>query len=90
MDNENSAQRLRLDMRGLNRIFIGNLFVFLDFKFNGFDIIPDFIGYLIIISGLTLLSQYHSKYADAKKFALFLFLRINIYNFFKNSFRAHF
>jgi len=36
----------------MGKIFAGLLFVFLHFKINGFDLLPDFVGYLLIWRGM--------------------------------------
>ena len=36
----------------MGKIFAGLLFVFLHFRINGFDLLPDFIGYLLIWLGM--------------------------------------
>ncbi|WP_236707942.1 hypothetical protein [Brevibacillus choshinensis] len=36
-------------MTGLSKVFWGILLVFLDFRFNGFDVLPDFIGFIRIL-----------------------------------------
>lgn len=45
----------------INKLFWGLLLVLLDVKINQLDILPDIIGYLIVVSGLNQL-QPHSKY----------------------------
>ena len=36
----------------MGKIFAGLLFVFLHFRINGFDLLPDFVGYLLIWLGM--------------------------------------
>ena len=36
----------------MGKIFAGLLFVFLHFKINGFDLLPDFVGYVLIWRGM--------------------------------------
>lgn len=52
-------------MRGFSKLFWGFLIILLDFRIQGFDILPDIIGYLMIYSGLTQLIYLseHFKYA---------------------------
>jgi len=66
---------------GFRKIFIGLLFMF-DFRINGFDILPDFIGYIFIFSGLALLVDLNHRFETAKKFALPLIV-ISIFDIFQ-------
>lgn len=54
---------------GFQRIFLGVLFFF-DFRINGFDIIPDFIGYILIYSGLKVILEMNGNFESASKLAL--------------------
>ena len=44
----------------MGKIFAGLLFVFLHFRINGFDLLPDFVGYLLIWRGMKSVSEYTS------------------------------
>ncbi len=63
-----------------NKIFWGFLFFF-DLRIEGFDILPDLIGYWLVYSGLNEIISLSGHFAQAKKYALILgFLSIfNIY-----------
>ncbi|GIP38664.1 hypothetical protein J31TS4_19440 [Paenibacillus sp. J31TS4] len=52
-------------------LFWGFLFLF-DFKINGFDILPDLIGYILFLSGLSRLAERHPLFAKAKPLAVVL------------------
>jgi len=54
---------------GFRKIFIGLLFMF-DFRINGFDVLPDFIGYIFIFSGLALLVDLNHRFETAKNLVL--------------------
>lgn len=41
-----------------------------DFRINGFDLLPDFIGYIFIFSGLALLVGLNRRFETARNFAL--------------------
>ncbi|MCL2149538.1 MAG: hypothetical protein FWH51_01220 [Dehalococcoidia bacterium] len=69
-----SEQLPKLNAGGINKIFIGSLFVFFSFRFNGFDIFPTFIGYLFIIFGLGSLSVYSGLFKKAMALAFILCL----------------
>jgi len=68
------APQKKIDAAGINRIFIGGLFIFLSFRFNGFDVIPDFVGYIFILSGLNALEEYSPLFKKAKILAAISFL----------------
>lgn len=56
-------------MSGFGSIFWGFLFMF-DFRIQGVDILPNFIGYLFMYSGLGNLSSYSSEFGNAKKYSI--------------------
>ncbi len=66
---------------GFKKIFLGIIFLF-DFRFNGIDIIPDFIGFILIFLGLSEICKLHEKFNTAKTLSLVLiFISIpDIYN----------
>ena len=41
-----------------------------DFRIQGVDILPNFVGYLLMYSGLGNLSSYSSEFSDAKKYSI--------------------
>ena len=60
----------------MSKIFIGLLLVFLDFNLT-FDtvtigLLPDFIGYFILIGGLTEMAAVNSHFGKAKPFAILM------------------
>lgn len=56
---------------GFSSIFWGFLFFF-DFRIQGFDILPDLIGYWLIYSGLKELVSRSSHFTESKKYSLVL------------------
>ena len=56
-------------MNGFGSLFWGFLFMF-DFRIQGVDILPNFIGYLFMYSGLGNLSSYSSEFGNAKKYSI--------------------
>jgi len=56
---------------GFGKIFWGFLFFF-DFRIQGFDILPDIIGYWLIYIGLKELVSMSSHFAAAQKYAVVL------------------
>ena len=58
---------------GFIRIFWGLLFVVLDIRINSIDLIlPDFIGYILIVRGLSLLAPEHQWFQRARLFAIIM------------------
>ena len=52
---------------GFIKIFWGLLFVALDIRINSIDLLlPDFVGYILIVKGLTLLSTEHHYFQKAR------------------------
>ena len=59
---------------GFMSIFWGLLFVILDIRIGSFDLIlPDFIGYILIFKGLTVLAPEHGGFRKARVFAAIMF-----------------
>ncbi|MFF2483084.1 hypothetical protein [Paenibacillus sp. NPDC058071] len=54
------------------RMSIGLLLVLLDIKIIYFDILPDFIGYFMMLSALRTLGEKHAGYRKAEPFAMLL------------------
>lgn len=57
-------------MSGFAKVFWGLLLVFLDFRINGFDIIPDLIGFILVYTGLAGLAEVQPRFGQAKKVAV--------------------
>lgn len=60
----------------MTRIFTGFLFIFLDFTLNlgqvRLELIPDFIGYIIMLNGLRGMSSESRAFIKARPFAVFM------------------
>jgi|GEM_PF-2378158 len=58
---------------GFNRIFWGLLFVVLDIRINSIDLfLPDFVGYILIASGLGLLAPHDKWFRRARVMAIIM------------------
>lgn len=69
MEEDNAGNIRILNLHGLGLIFGGFIFILLDFRVGGFDLIPNFIGYLLIFSGLKDLAEYDTYFEMARPFA---------------------
>ena len=58
---------------GFQRLFWGLLFVF-DFRVQGFDMLPDTVGYILLAEGCRLLSEATARFLEARK--LFIVLAV--------------
>jgi len=58
--------------KAFTKIFWGFMLVFLDFKINQFDLLPDFVGYFIIVSALSDLNSFSAYFRKARTFAIIL------------------
>ncbi|NDI36167.1 hypothetical protein [Chengkuizengella sediminis] len=67
-----------------SRIFWGIIFWF-DFRINGFDILPDIIGYVLIFSGLKLLLHINTHFISAQKISIPLIV-LSMFNIFEINF----
>ncbi|QRN85714.1 hypothetical protein JR334_00255 [Clostridia bacterium] len=54
----------------MTQIFLGYILAFFHIKINGFDLLPNFLGYIFIVVGLAKLEGIHFK--KAKPFAVFM------------------
>jgi hypothetical protein len=58
---------------GFIRIFWGLLFVVLDVRINSLDLfLPDFVGYILIVTGLTMLAPYDEWFRRLKPIAMIM------------------
>ncbi len=55
---------------GFMKILVGSLIIFFDFRINGFNLIPDFVGYILITMGLSKALQLDEKFKRAQFFAI--------------------
>ncbi|MER2128956.1 hypothetical protein [Solibacillus sp.] len=61
-------------------VFIGLLFQFFDFKFGSFDIMPDFIEYVIVAYAFSKLDYRYAKEGFISALLLMIFSFFNIFN----------
>lgn len=78
--NNNEANRI-YHMSGLRIAFWGLLFTAINIRIQGFDLVPDVIGYIMVVVGLGKIETYEGKFTSAKKMArvLVAISLINIY-----------
>lgn len=69
--NNNEANRI-YDVSGLRLAFWGIIFTAINIRIQGFDIVPDVIGYIMVIIGLGRIEKYEEKFSSAKKIAYVL------------------
>ncbi|RJX40264.1 hypothetical protein D3P09_12980 [Paenibacillus pinisoli] len=55
-----------------NKFFWGFLFIMFDFRIQGFDIMPDIIGYILFTLGLLALSEYNHHFAQGKTYSMIM------------------
>ena len=56
----------------MTKIFWGLMLNFLTFNINGIDILPDFLGYILIVIGLTQLADQSNHFCKAKPLAMIM------------------
>jgi hypothetical protein len=69
VEDTNGCTERCLNLDGLGKVFWGYFLILLDFRVNGLDILPDFVGYFLIIAGLAGLSAESVWFGKAKPFA---------------------
>ena len=69
------------DVEGLRLVFWGLILTVINIRIMGFDIVPDIIGYIMVVIGLGQIEHYEASFADAKKAAYVLAVLsiVNIY-----------
>jgi len=69
------------DMSGLRLAFFGLLLTVINIRIQGFDIVPDIIGYIMVIVGLGRIEHYEANFTAAKKisYVLAVLALVNIY-----------
>lgn len=55
-----------------NKFYWGFLFVMIDFRLQGIDVLPDIIGYLLFAGGFSLLASSSSRFEKAKNLNVFM------------------
>lgn len=60
------------DMSGLKLAFWGLMFTAINIKIQGFDIVPDVVGYIMVIIGLSKIRVYDDHFSSAQKPAYIL------------------
>lgn len=59
---------------GFNYIFWGLLFLLINFDVQGYDILPDFIGYILFVIGFTQLRDYNHRFSTARIISIILLI----------------
>lgn len=57
-----------MNENGFNKLYWGFLFVMIDFRINGFDILPDIIGYIFFAAGFSILAVNSIYFVTARNF----------------------
>lgn len=57
---------------GFSKLYWGFLFVMLDFRIQGFDILPDLIGYLFFMAGFSVLAAHSGYFKKAGNFNILM------------------
>jgi len=53
---------------GFNKLYWGFLFILIDFRINGFDILPDIIGYILFAFAFSALASGSSHFVLAGRY----------------------
>lgn len=89
MNFSETSRPKRLDLSGINTIFWGLMLVFLDFRINNFDLLPDFLGFIIVLVGLMNLSSLSGAFIKAKPYAA-VSLILSLPDLYNISFRSNY
>ncbi|MDF2673496.1 MAG: hypothetical protein K0R09_1761, partial [Clostridiales bacterium] len=53
---------------GFNKLYWGFLFIMIDFKLQGVDVLPDIVGYILFVIGFGMLASCSEYFSKAKSF----------------------
>lgn len=67
------------DMNGLKLVLWGLMFTVINFRIQGFDLIPDVIGYIMVIVGLSRIKKYEAGFSAAMKSA-YVMTALSLFN----------
>lgn len=70
-----------MNQDGFNKLYWGFLFVMVDFRIQGFDILPDIVGYILFAIGFSILtaSSIHFKTASSFNIPMIILSLFSIY-----------
>ena len=60
--------------KGLNNLFWGFLFISLNFRICGYDILPDVIGFILFALAFSHLKEHSHHFSEASKFNIFMII----------------
>lgn len=69
-------------MSGLKLAFWGLMFTVINFRIQGFDIVPDIVGYIMVIIGLGRIEKYSGSFSSAK-IAAYLLTVLSLFNIYQ-------
>lgn len=72
---------------GLNKFYWGFLFIMLDFKISGFDILPDIIGYILFAVGFSILASKSDYFIKAENVNIVMII-LSIFNIYEKPTQA--
>lgn len=59
---------------GFNKFYWGFLFIMIDFRIQGFDILPDIIGYILFAAGFSILAANSESFRKAGNFNILMII----------------
>ncbi|MBC8062387.1 MAG: hypothetical protein H7Y18_17200 [Clostridiaceae bacterium] len=72
-----------MNKSGFNKLFLGLLFIMLSFRIQGFDILPDIVGYLFLASGFSTLISSSSYFSIAAKYNIPMII-LSLFSIYQN------
>lgn len=60
--------------RAFRNFYFGFLFVMIDFRLNGFDLLPDVVGYAFFAAGLSVLAERNFHFSNARTFNIVMII----------------
>ncbi len=61
-----------MNENGFGKLYWGFLFIMISFRIQGFDILPDIVGYLLFASGFSSLASRSAYFGTAAKYNIFM------------------
>jgi len=72
---------------GLNKFYWGFLFIMMDIKISGFDILPDIIGYILFAIGFSILAEKSNFFINAENVNIVMII-LSVFNIYEKPFQG--
>jgi hypothetical protein len=71
-----------MNQSGFTKLYWGFLFILIDFRISGFDVLPNFIGYILFAVGFSILAQNSIYFVKARNFNIPMII-LSLFSFYQ-------